>query len=170
MTLQDLLRQPNELLQLEPEELAGCILEYLVRHGGNFIARANFATEGLLRECPMEKRDQCAKALMEGWAFLENAGLLAAEPGSGYTSVFVTRKGRDIVAAQRYPDFRAARMYPRESLHPIIARKTYGLFLRGEYETAVFQAMKEVEVAVRTAGGCDHRSIGVDLMVSFPVK
>ena len=46
----------------------------------------------------------------------------------------------------------------------IIAEKTYSLFIRGEYETAMFQAMKGVEVAVREAAGYDDKAIGVDLM------
>jgi hypothetical protein len=80
MTLRDLIQRPNDLLELEPEELARFVLDYLVQTAGNFIARANFATESLLRECPPQRSAACAKALMEAWAFLENSGLLAAEP------------------------------------------------------------------------------------------
>ncbi len=164
MTLQRLIQAPDELLELAPEELAKFVLEYLVANEGNFIARANFATQSLLRSCPPDKAANCAKALMEAWAFLENEGLLASEPASQYANVFITRKGRDIARTQSYPAFLKARLFPRESLHPVIAEKTYSLFLRGEYETAIFQAMKEVEVAVRKAAGYDTKSIGVDLM------
>ena len=37
-------------------------------------------------------------------------------------------------------------------------------FLRGEYDTAIFQAFREVEVAVREAGGYSHGDLGVPLM------
>ena len=37
-------------------------------------------------------------------------------------------------------------------------------FATGDYETAWFSAMKEVEVAVRKAGDFDNSLIGVDLM------
>jgi uncharacterized protein (TIGR02391 family) len=53
---------------------------------------------------------------------------------------------------------------PKEQLHPLIATKVWATFLRGDYDTAVFQAFKEVEVAVRTAGGYAPTDIGVPLM------
>jgi len=49
-------------------------------------------------------------------------------------------------------------------LHPVIAQKVWSAFLRGEYDTAVFQAFKEVEVAVRNAGGVAPTDLDVDLM------
>ena len=164
MTLRKLIESPAELLELKPEELAQFVLEHLVSTGETFIARSNFATEGLLRACPREHAAACAKALMEAWSFLENTSLLASEPESQYSNVFITRRGAEIVRNKGYPTFLKARLFPRESLHPVIADKTYGLFLRGEYETAIFQAMKEVEVAVREAAGFDVKTIGVDLM------
>jgi uncharacterized protein (TIGR02391 family) len=38
------------------------------------------------------------------------------------------------------------------------------MFLRGDYDVAVFQAFKEVEVAVRKAGKYDDELIGTKLM------
>ena len=46
-----------------------------------------------------------------------------------------------------------ANVLPKQSLHPTIAERVWPNFIRGEYDTAVFQAFKEVEVAVRAAGG-----------------
>ena len=53
---------------------------------------------------------------------------------------------------------------PKASLHPLIAEWVWSNFVRGEYDTAVFQAFKEVEVAVRAAGDYGATDIGIDLM------
>jgi uncharacterized protein (TIGR02391 family) len=49
-------------------------------------------------------------------------------------------------------------------LHPKIADLVWGAFMRGEFDGAAFQAMKGVEVAVRTAAGLGAELIGVKLM------
>lgn len=49
-------------------------------------------------------------------------------------------------------------------LHPSIERESKAAFLRGEYETAIFNAFKEVEVAVRRAGGFTANDLGTALM------
>jgi hypothetical protein len=45
-----------------------------------------------------------------------------------------------------------------------LANKVRHLFLRGDHDTAVFQAFKEVEVAVRKAGNYPNDLLGVNLM------
>ncbi len=47
-----------------------------------------------------------------------------------------------------------------------IAKKCWLTFLRGEYDTAVFQAFKEVEIAVRQAGEYGNSDYGTGLMRS----
>jgi uncharacterized protein (TIGR02391 family) len=48
-------------------------------------------------------------------------------------------------------------------LNPAISEDVWALYHRGKYDTAVFEAMKAVEVAVRGASGLT-REIGVPLM------
>jgi uncharacterized protein (TIGR02391 family) len=52
----------------------------------------------------------------------------------------------------------------RQLLHPTVAAKVVGAFVRREYDTAVFQAFKEVEVAVRAKGKSPDTEMGVPLM------
>ena len=63
-----------------------------------------------------------------------------------------------------FAGFRASRMLPKETLHPRLADKVWSAFLRGEYDVAVLQAMKAVEVAVRDAAGFPNSVLGVNLM------
>ena len=45
-----------------------------------------------------------------------------------------------------------------------MANKVYPLFIRGDYDTAVFQAFKEVEIRVRKAASLPQGLFGVDLV------
>lgn len=60
--------------------------------------------------------------------------------------------------------YRKANLLPQKLLHPTIAQKVWATFLRGDYDTAVFQAFKEVEVAVRDASKLPDTEIGAPLM------
>jgi uncharacterized protein (TIGR02391 family) len=53
---------------------------------------------------------------------------------------------------------------PKDLLHPTLVSKAWPIFLSGDYDTAVFQAFKEVEIAVRDAGGYSNSDYGKDLM------
>jgi len=55
-------------------------------------------------------------------------------------------------------------LLPRETLHSRIADLVWFAFMRGEFDGAVFHAMKAVEVSVRQASGLPDSLIGVALM------
>jgi len=104
---------------------------------------------------------------MEAFGWLEAEGLIARQPDAGSYSGgwhFVTRRGSAIGNEDEFPRFRQASHLPKDLLHPLIAETCGGAFLRGEYDTAVFKAFREVEVAVRNAGGYAPEDIGVPLM------
>jgi uncharacterized protein (TIGR02391 family) len=64
-----------------------------------------------------------------------------------------------------FASFQTARLLPREILDPRIADSVWRAFMRGEYDAAVFQAMKAVEVAVRDATpGLNPALLGVKLI------
>jgi uncharacterized protein (TIGR02391 family) len=60
--------------------------------------------------------------------------------------------------------YRKAKLFPRGNIHPTLVDRVEPTFIRGDYDTAVFQAFKEVEVAVRTAAGLSDGDFGVPLM------
>jgi uncharacterized protein (TIGR02391 family) len=52
----------------------------------------------------------------------------------------------------------------RSPLHPRLDERARRQFVMGEFEAAVFVAMKEVEVAVRQLAGLPDTVVGTDLM------
>src|SRR5262245_51909917 len=99
---------------------------------------------------------------MEAWVWLEREGLLAPNPGSHGEWVFVTRRGRQAATPGALKAYQRS-LLPKRVLQPTIAQKIWATFLRGDYDTAVFQAFKEVEVTVREEGGYHPEDIGVPL-------
>jgi uncharacterized protein (TIGR02391 family) len=166
-TIYEMIPDPDALLALEPEELAGVLLQHLATEHPSHpqsLSRHNFGLPHTVREYPSSKQEDISRALMEAWVWLEREGLLAPRPGSDGDWVFVTRRGQTVATPQKLEAYRRANLLPRQLLHPTLAQKVWASFLRGDYDTAVFQAFKEVEVRVREAGHFDASDIGVPLM------
>ena len=75
-----------------------------------------------------------------------------------------SRRARQIA---HEPDARRAfsvRQIPKGSLHPDIREDVWALYHRGKYDSAVFEAMKAVEVRVRGAAGIAVSDIGIKLV------
>ena len=164
MRLQDLLPDASVLLALEPEELAGVLLRVLASQearSGSLNAY-NFTLPGNLQGYPDHK--VVGEAVMEAWVWLAREGLIAPRPGSKGDWVFVTRRGKKAADSQDWGAYRKADLLPRQFLHPAVASKVWATFLRGDYDTAVFQAYKELEVRVRDVTGEPPDCVGVALM------
>jgi uncharacterized protein (TIGR02391 family) len=56
------------------------------------------------------------------------------------------------------------KLIPEKLLHREILNRAYHLFLAGEFESAVIQAFKAVEVTVRKAAGLQPEDVGTKLM------
>jgi len=154
------------LLELEPEELAAFVLQFLNDQGdkSSFLNRYNFGMVSSFERYPREYHEPVAKALMEAWTWLEREGLIAGRPGTTGDWVFVTRRGQKIKAPTDLKALLNADVLPRAVLHPSIVTKILPPFIRGEYDTAVFQSFREVEVAVRRTGRFSELDVGVQLM------
>jgi uncharacterized protein (TIGR02391 family) len=178
----------DELLSLEVEELAGVLLMYLksceaTRSGcfqnGLFNPEYLVSSRQTTGHSPGrpepdygDKQPQVDRALIEAWAWLENEGFLIRDIVQPASWFWMSRRGQRITSREGFEAYRKASLLPKGQLHPLIAAKVYPAFLRGEYDTAVFQAFREVEVAVRAAGGFPAELVGVDLMAEAfrPVK
>ncbi|HKQ91899.1 MAG TPA: TIGR02391 family protein [Blastocatellia bacterium] len=156
---------PDDVLALEPEELAGPLLMWLnTTYGQQIFNRQNVGQPHTVSGYPQHLQQQILRAIMEGWVWLEREGFIAPDPGQGGGWYFISRRGLRITQASQVADYRRGNLLPKEFLHPLIAEKVYSAFLRGDYDTAVFQAFKEVEVRVREAGGFTSADLGTELM------
>ncbi|MEO8680788.1 MAG: TIGR02391 family protein [Vicinamibacterales bacterium] len=90
------------------------------------------------------------QAFLEAWAWLEHQGLII-NVTSGAEIYELTRRGRKIADAGAFQTFRNASRFPKELLHPRLQQAIGTHFVSGDYETAVFKAFREVEIAVRSA-------------------
>jgi uncharacterized protein (TIGR02391 family) len=125
--------------------------------------RNDFAMQRTVQEYPLAHHERLLKALMTSWGYLEREGLIAEMPTkAGW--YFITDKGKTIRSREDLNSYRASRMLPKYLLHPIIAKKVESAFQNAEYDTAVFQALREVEVATRNASGFSPTDISAGLM------
>lgn len=169
---------PEVLLRLEPEEL-GAKLLFLVKerkkgahqHLGAFTLVEfddelwNKTPPEERRAYPDELRYQVSVALHEAWAWLQAQGLIFDDIGhSEGGRKRLSRRARSFENEAQFADYAAARSLVREALHPRLAGPVWTAFMRAEYDVAVFQAMKAVEVAVREAGKFSATDVGTSLM------
>jgi uncharacterized protein (TIGR02391 family) len=178
-SLLDLIPDVTTLVGLEAPELAGAILQHLcdlpasersLLHPNNYMGTLT----GNSRSSPVPEQDwaEVRIRIAEAWAWLVAQGLLAPDPEQGgYGWVFVTRLGRKAGTAAAFVTYRKALDLPKERLHPAIAERCFGHFIRGVFDTAVFEAYKALEVAIREAAGLPAGLVGVALArKAFAIK
>jgi uncharacterized protein (TIGR02391 family) len=162
-TIYSIIPNPEELLKLDSENVAAVIMESLNSIEHLQLNRNDFAMQRTVQEYPPSYHERLIKALMTGWGYLEREGLIAEMPTkAGW--YFITDKGKTIRNREDLNAYRAATMLPKYLLHPVIANKVEAAFQNAEYDTAVFQALREVEVAVRNASGFLPTDMGSALM------
>ncbi len=163
MHLKDLVPDPEVLLRLEPEEIGELIME-LIHAGPDWggLSAGHAAEE--VKRYPQEYREASRQAFVEGWSWLENEGLISRYTGERNTDLcFVTRRGQTMRTRDDITRYRKASLLPKQLLHHNLQESVWINFIRGDYTTAVFQAFREVEVAVRQASGLPDRLFGTKL-------
>jgi uncharacterized protein (TIGR02391 family) len=165
-TLYEIIPDASSILSLEPEELAGLAIELLNSSGPDAPSRlhpASFMSPETLGGFPQPVRDQIAQVMAEGWHWLVQEGFIAPRPGDTFGWHFITRRGQKVRNRGDLSAYVNSVILPRKLLHPAVASACWSTFMRGEYDTAVFQAYREVEVAVRTAGKYNANDYGADM-------
>jgi uncharacterized protein (TIGR02391 family) len=167
--LSDLIPNWEDVLRLEPEQLAGILLEILFEIDGNdrqFLHRGNFFNQfAATQNYPAARGGEVAEAALEAWMYLEREGFLTPRLENGIHGwLDLSRRAKKAANRSGVAAYRKASLLPFPELHATILSRVYPLFLRGDYDTAVFQAFKEVEVSVRNAAGLGNERLGCTLM------
>jgi uncharacterized protein (TIGR02391 family) len=176
MNLPYLIPNADVLLALDPDELGLRILQvlrnlpaHMSQHElGSFtnsvVGHPQAPGTGAY---PASQREDVKNAIREAWAWLEGQGLLLPDPRYADRGAGPRVLSRRASRLATEPDPRRALSSQRlsqGSLHPKIREDVWALYHRGKYETAVFEAMKAVEVSVREAAGLSAKDIGTALM------
>jgi uncharacterized protein (TIGR02391 family) len=173
MQLADLIPDVEVVLALEPDELGVRVLKVLSswpRHQTLDLGTLINSTLGHPQTAnsmpyPACRRSELEEAIRETWAWLVGAALLIPSPQyQGSEIMVLSRRARRLTADSDLARALRARRLPKESLHPKISDDVWQFFHRGKYDTAVFEAMKAVEVSVRAVAGLTPRDIGAALM------
>jgi uncharacterized protein (TIGR02391 family) len=173
-TLSSLVPNPDDLLALDVEEVAGVLLAHFNSYGpegggggavqNGKISQYNFFND--LHHNPQypNRQPEISRVLMEAWGWLQTEGFFVrfADPVGEW--FFLSRRAQRLKSRDDLAAYRKASLLPKGQLHELIASKVYPAFLRGEYDTAVFQAFREIEIAVRGAGDFAPEIVGTTLM------
>ena len=170
--LPEIIPDVDILLSLTPEEVGGAWLQMLNSRAdpdGMFHPHNEIGSLFPMRNerYPPERRADVERALMEAWAWLRGQAMISpvadvSNANGGWC--FVTRRGRQIVTEDDLVRYREAASLPKSLIHPQIAEEVWLDLIRGDLDTATFRAFKEVEIAVRQAGGFADTDYGVSLM------
>lgn len=165
--LGEIFSEPVDLLRLEPEELAGVLMEAIP----SVMQQGMFHIQSLVHQLYQNERgdfrlqgEEVELALAEAMSWLMTQGLVVKKPGQQADWLVLTRRGRALKSRTDVAALAKGRTLPIDLLQPALADKVHPLFVRGDHDTAVFQAFKEVEVAVRRACGYSNDAIGKTLM------
>jgi uncharacterized protein (TIGR02391 family) len=109
------------------------------------------------------QRPDALQALAEAWNWLQSHGLIAGNYAQlSADAIMISRRGNAVLESG-LGWLRAVERLDVD-LVPVLEHKARPQFLRGDFETAAFVAMKEVEVQVRSRAGRSDSLVGTKLM------
>lgn len=152
-------RSREDTLELPIDALAILVLQdYVAGNGWNW---QNWTRESEQYGTAQDR--EIGLALSEAWSWLITHGLVVRDPSQSSSGAYkISRLGRETLK------YGVARLAAGErlgvALHPRLAQRIQQQFLLGEFELAVFAAMKEVEVRVRQLANESQSLLGVKLI------
>jgi uncharacterized protein (TIGR02391 family) len=177
MRLVDVIPDADALCALEPDELGLRMLPVLAAcsprtpdHRSQQLTLPSFIQLVLglpnqpTDQYPTRRHAEIDEAIRVAWAWLEGSALLVSHPSWRDPVRRLSRRAQQLAQEPNPRRVLSARRIPKDSLHPTIREDVWSLYHRGKYDTAVFEAMKAVEVAVREAAGLSAQDITTGLM------
>ena len=151
--------EADEVVGLSLDELAlRVLIDYRDNHEWNW---RNWML--LAKQNGYAQRPDAVQALAEAWSWILNHGLVVSDVSQDSAhAVVVSRQGEAFLA--RGASWQRAVERLDVELVPSLQRSARPQFLRGDFETAAFVAMKEVEVRVRELSGLGHDLFGVKVV------
>lgn len=113
-----------------------------------------------------EVRADTTRVIGRAWKGLEDAGFIEEpDPANGKNGYRVpSGMGKRAYAGTDYSGVRMRSKFSRDMFHPALPDAAWNAFGVGDYDTAVFEAFKSLEVAVRTKGSFASTDFGAALM------
>jgi uncharacterized protein (TIGR02391 family) len=146
---------PEVARQLPVDELALAVLDDLkqTNEGNEYSYMLSYSQEWR----------EAARPVAEALGWLRARGLIAREPDSNNSdAIFITRLG-DWALTTDLVQVRSV-LQVQQDLHPALQQRVRRQFLLGEYENAVFTAMRQIEIRVRALGDFSAALTGRPLM------
>jgi uncharacterized protein (TIGR02391 family) len=177
---------PEEIVRTAPDQLGVAILRFLStsrqaddgwwgahNFAVNYLARVRPGTPGMMTVTTgdelLREGGPVATRIAEAWAWLEREGYVVTDARQGPSTQFrvLTERGRELLnttPGNELEIIRAGALLG-EGLHPRIESQVRRDWNEGDYETAIFKAAREVEIAVGDALGSGKGNLfGVDVI------
>lgn len=167
-TLKQLIPESRAVIEMHTADLAGYVFEVLMNtdamNRGQW-NRRNFCMEASREYGSYERGpdQEVGVACSAAWSWLESNGLICRHPEHDNEWFVPTSRGRQVRNHQGIRELISNEQLPEHFLHAEFIQNVRPLFLQSRFETAVFEAFKTLEVAIRNAGGLGDDSIGVPL-------
>jgi len=161
--LMSLIPEAVAVTSMHTADLAGYILEALMSAGSmdrGIWNRRNFCLQALQE---YGSADDVGVACSAAWGWLETNGLICRHPEQNDGWYVPTSRGREIRDHRELRQLISNQELPETLLHCELLTNVRPLFLQSRFETAVFEAFKALEVAIRIASKLGADMIGVQL-------
>lgn len=166
-TLSHLIPDAGAVQAMNPADLAGYVLESLMQAGTGSANwnRRNFCGAAMTDyAAPRTGGDkELGASVSAAWSWLEANGLICRNPETDNEWFVPTARGRQVRDHQALRALISAEQLPEDFVHADILIHARPLFLQSRFDTAVFEAFKALEVAIRTAARLGAADIGVQL-------